>query len=500
MIQKRSIKYLHFICIICFSVFAHLVAAADKPKPLPESAKKQTSQISENEYTRALEAYQRKSYDEALKIAIPIAEKGDSKAQALLGFIYEFGSDNEFRYSQAVEWYEKARLNGNKTGSRNHGFIYQNGYGSVKRDAIKAEKLLLDAGEDKLAYQYLAMLYLQSPEFINEANLQLALQYAKKAVSLGNEGAIKLTTTIECALNEKAPVKISFANPQSIGAYELTGPVKSVIYKANDGFLFDSGYLTFGKSFNLIQARSGNVVRNYYYDSSCNLESEDRYILNKGVFSATRAFQYFDGRLKSIRSSSIYEGDGIANFSYAEQLDGSVFVTQETMVKRGGYSDTSLRYEHRDRLGRVFWNSDNQAHIPIYQPVWFSGPMTWGRGSFIPPEVRQNARGQYSYNRGFQISSSTDGKLMQVINKATSDGQVESVLTYEYGEYGLLKVQRFYEQVRRNEGGSGTSTRKEAKFENYQIDERKNWTSRTQEYEDSGRSVSQTINRQIAYW
>jgi len=122
-------------------------------------------------------AYEANDYAKAIELLTPIAEKGVAKAQALLGMAYQFGGSGTNRYTEAKRWYEKAYENGWRgTTTNNLGSLLRRGYGGVTRDAIKAEQVLKDAGEDKYAYFNLASLYLESPELYNEKNLLAALE------------------------------------------------------------------------------------------------------------------------------------------------------------------------------------------------------------------------------------------------------------------------------------------------------------------------------------
>lgn len=488
-------------CWINSIVFALLLSvsaiAADKPKSSEASAERQSKpkeDTKDQEYQKALSAYQSEKYAQALEAALPLASSGHAQAQELLGFIYMFGSNDSNRYQQAMRWYEAAIKNGNAStnGSINLAFIYINGFGGVQRNPERAEKLLLSVGEDKTAYYNLAKLYLQSPEFISDVNLRRAADYAQRAVKLGSNDAKKIAGTVECALNENAGVKISITNQQSSAAYEVTGPVKIVSYElVGDHFDSHNGFLIFGKSGNILKARNGSLEYNYYYDASCNLDSEERYRYESGDLRLKRSWLYFNnGRLDSIRSNN-----GTARFTYSEQQDGTVFVTQESVNNRFGGS----RSEHLDRTGRAFWSSDRQFLVPIYQPIWFTGPMSWGNDiSYIEPEIRKNFLGQYSYNRGVFITYTNDGKIRQVTDKSSISGRVRSNLNYEYGEYGVLKSQNFVEYLQADDTpGKG---REESRFYDYQFDGKNNWTSRRQTWDLFSGSTTQTIKRQLAYW
>jgi len=58
-------------------------------------------------------AYQAKDYEKALEIFRPLAEQGDSDAQATMGIMYEFGRGVPIDKKVAMEWYIKAAMQGN---------------------------------------------------------------------------------------------------------------------------------------------------------------------------------------------------------------------------------------------------------------------------------------------------------------------------------------------------------------------------------------------------
>ena len=57
-------------------------------------------------------AYQRHDYDKALKTLRPLAEKGDARAQYLLGRQYQFGQGTKADRAEAYHWYRRAEAKG----------------------------------------------------------------------------------------------------------------------------------------------------------------------------------------------------------------------------------------------------------------------------------------------------------------------------------------------------------------------------------------------------
>ena len=66
-----------------------------------------------------------------------LAERGNARAQANLGFMYENGTGVTQDYKQAVKWYRKAAEQGNAYAQANLGDMYEDGTG-VTQDYVLA--------------------------------------------------------------------------------------------------------------------------------------------------------------------------------------------------------------------------------------------------------------------------------------------------------------------------------------------------------------------------
>src|SRR5262249_57094304 len=88
----------------------------------------------------AMEAYEREDYSTAQFLWRPLAEQGDARAQATLGFFYAHGLGVPLDYAEAARWYQRAADQGDALAQANLGFLYAHGLG-VPRDLVRAHAL-----------------------------------------------------------------------------------------------------------------------------------------------------------------------------------------------------------------------------------------------------------------------------------------------------------------------------------------------------------------------
>jgi hypothetical protein len=86
-------------------------------------------------------AFSRGDFIRASSILIPLAEHGDSVAQAYLGFMFETGRGVPQNYSEAAMWYRRSAEQGNGAAQYSLGLLYDKGFG-VPRDAVEAHRWL----------------------------------------------------------------------------------------------------------------------------------------------------------------------------------------------------------------------------------------------------------------------------------------------------------------------------------------------------------------------
>lgn len=86
-------------------------------------------------------AYARGDYIVAVKLLTPLALKGNARAQAFLGFMYENGYGAPQAYTEAADLYAEAAISGNPFGQGMLGLMYDKGHG-VPQDFVLAYKWL----------------------------------------------------------------------------------------------------------------------------------------------------------------------------------------------------------------------------------------------------------------------------------------------------------------------------------------------------------------------
>jgi TPR repeat protein len=86
-------------------------------------------------------AFSRGNYVSAARLLAPLARRGNPRAQAMLGFMYENGLGAPQAYDVAAELYAGAAERGDPSGQYLLGLMYDKGHG-VDRDDVLAYKWL----------------------------------------------------------------------------------------------------------------------------------------------------------------------------------------------------------------------------------------------------------------------------------------------------------------------------------------------------------------------
>ena len=102
----------------------------------------------------AYAAYQGNDYTGALKLARPLADQGDARAQSLLGLLYSNGRGVTRDDPEAARWFHRAAEQGDAAAQFNLGLMYSQGLGVVQdfAEAVKWYQLAADQGYPQAQY------------------------------------------------------------------------------------------------------------------------------------------------------------------------------------------------------------------------------------------------------------------------------------------------------------------------------------------------------------
>jgi hypothetical protein len=92
-------------------------------------------------FQNGMAAFHRDDYLAAARIFGPLAEAGDARAQAILGYMYAAGRGVPQNYIEAAGWYRRAGEQGHATAQYMLGLMYDKGQG-VPQDYVEAYKWL----------------------------------------------------------------------------------------------------------------------------------------------------------------------------------------------------------------------------------------------------------------------------------------------------------------------------------------------------------------------
>jgi uncharacterized protein len=94
-------------------------------------------------------AYRSGDYPRALRRIGPAAERGNARAQAYLGFMYQYGRGVPQNYGLAVYWYTRGAEQGNAVAQHLLGLMYDKGLGVVTDHVLAHMWLSLAAARTK---------------------------------------------------------------------------------------------------------------------------------------------------------------------------------------------------------------------------------------------------------------------------------------------------------------------------------------------------------------
>jgi TPR repeat protein len=157
------------LCAIFLAAGVGGAQAAEGPAAVVVKNRRQVLQVT------GTAAYLRGDYVTAARLLLPAAERGNSRAQTYLGFMYANGRGVPQNYIDAVYWYRRAAEQGNPSAQAQLGLMYDKGHG-VPREFVVAHKWLnlAAAGANGREREYYARLrnavaFKMSPAQIAEA-------------------------------------------------------------------------------------------------------------------------------------------------------------------------------------------------------------------------------------------------------------------------------------------------------------------------------------------
>jgi TPR repeat protein len=108
---------------------------------------------------RATAALAHRDYARAISQLSPAARRGNARAEALLGFMYENGFGVPQSFAAAADWYARAAAQGDPFGQNMLGLLYDKGHGVPQDDVLAYKWINLAAahagGRERDYYQRL---------------------------------------------------------------------------------------------------------------------------------------------------------------------------------------------------------------------------------------------------------------------------------------------------------------------------------------------------------
>lgn len=152
----------------------------------------------EQELASANRAWRTGHFDEATRIWSQLAEQGQPRAQALMGWSHEVGQGSEQDISRAITLYRQAAQAGDAFGQYRLGEVYLRGAG-VKRDLREAFHWMELAAKngDVPAMLKVGVLHLMGVS--GRVDLPRAKEWLYQAAKQGNQLALKVLQELELA-------------------------------------------------------------------------------------------------------------------------------------------------------------------------------------------------------------------------------------------------------------------------------------------------------------
>ena len=101
--------------ILCSTTVAFMFLSTVPGRVIAKESITEYSVENKDGFDKALDAYNNKDYEKAVKIARKLAKRKNAEAQNLLGLCYEYGKGVKQSGAEAEKWYQKATDQGYET-------------------------------------------------------------------------------------------------------------------------------------------------------------------------------------------------------------------------------------------------------------------------------------------------------------------------------------------------------------------------------------------------
>ena len=122
--------------LLVLTIALTLGSAESTRAQAPNAGTPQPTEISAEQLHAAHQAHDRGDYASALRIWMPLADKGNARAQTNLGVMFANGHGVPLDYGAAAGWFRKAAEQGDTAGLNGLGYHYDMGHG-VPQDHVR---------------------------------------------------------------------------------------------------------------------------------------------------------------------------------------------------------------------------------------------------------------------------------------------------------------------------------------------------------------------------
>jgi len=141
-----------------------------------------------DDFQEGIDSLKQKDFKAALEKLLPLAKKGDAKAQNIIGFIYYLGDETTINYGKAFKWNMKSAEQGNSNAQASLGVMYYHGDGVTQSFSEALKWYKLSAAQGDLRGQIkLGMMY-KSGEGVNKDSKE-AFKWLNLAAEQGGSEA-----------------------------------------------------------------------------------------------------------------------------------------------------------------------------------------------------------------------------------------------------------------------------------------------------------------------